>query len=442
MKLNHKLTLYFTLSKLIIFGVFVSSLPSLFDWYSVYTIDKFLQIQREKVFQDIKENGLDFYLEGQDSYGSYTMLKEDYVSIQKVPPEAWIDSSEIDDQIRIIGSDTIPYRILKNVFTSKEDYYLLEIGRSQQTINLYSDLLQQVSLFFLIVLTLITLLLDFFYLRKLLKPFRSIVAKRLINQKFPFNINFVPIKTTTRDFRFLDDSLQELMVNVNSAFKREREFTANASHELLTPVSILKNKIENMTMDDNLLPEQLDRLMDMSRTLDRLGKIIKALLFLARIDGGQYKKEDEFHPKAILYNVFEELTPMLEEMDIRYTIRVNVDIVFKHMNKELFFHMLYNIVSNAIRYNVQHGQIIIHDEYKDGYYCLHIKDTGIGITPARLPSLFNRFSSKGGTGRYGLGLSIVKSIADAFDIEITVDSTPGTGTTYSLTFNKKTFLMP
>lgn len=368
MNLNNKLTLYFSLSKLIIIGLFVLLLPILFDWYSIYTIDRFLTIQRQRVFDNIENNGLEFYLEGADSYGSYTMLKEDYISIQKVNPETPV-GKEIDNQIRIIDQDTTQYRILKNIFTIDDRaYYLLEIGRSQETINLYSSLLQRVSLVLLLILIIITSVLDFFYSRKLLRPFLEIIDKRLIQQRFPFNLNFSTIQTSTSDFLLLDRSLQKLMVDINKAFSREREFTSNASHELLTPISILKNKIENMLVDENLQQSYVDKLQDMSKTLERLSRIVRALLFLARIDSGQYTKGESVRIDELLKEVRAEFIPLMEEKGIGCTLQINHDFYLSNLNRELIFHLFYNLVSNAIRYNKPGGQIHISDHLRTDLY--------------------------------------------------------------------------
>jgi len=435
-KLNQKLTLYFALSKLIIIALFVLLLPTLFDWYSVYTIDKFLKIQRERVFKNIKDNGLEFYLEGADSYGSYTMLKEDYISIQPIQPDALIEQKEIDDQIRVIGQDTAEYRILRNVFTEKGNYYLLEIGRSQQTIDLYSSLLRQVGLFLLIVLCVIASIMDFYYSRRLLKPFWAIINERLIKQRFPFNLHFAPIKTNTADFILLDHALQTLMENINKAFSREREFTANASHELLTPINILQNKIENIIVEEGLSEKQLAKLGEMSHTLERLRRIVRALLFLARIESRQYAQKDTVMLKELVLEICDELRPMLEEKDIQLAIHMTTHHI-KNTNRELIFHLFYNIINNAIRYNVVGGKINIYDRQLNDLYHVCIEDTGKGIPPEHIPHLFSRFSHDHGSGRYGLGLSIVKSIADLFDIHIDVASQQNKGTTITMTFKKK-----
>lgn len=432
MKLNHKLNVYFALSKLIIIGLFILLLPVIFNWYSVYTIDKFLRLQRNEAFQNIKQNGLDFYLEGSETYGSYTMLKDDYIAIQRVVPDSLIGLREIDDQIRIIDRDTAEYRILKNVFMRDKAYYILEIGRSRETIELYSSLLQRVGLALLLILFLVTIIMDFYCSRQVLKPFWSIIDKRLVQQKFPFDLNFSPIKTTTSDFIFLDASLKALMESITKAFNREREFTANASHELLTPISILRSKIENMMIDKDLSETQALKLSEMDNTLDRLGRIIRSLLFLARIDSGQYKKTDKVRLQEVLSDIISELNPMLEDQDINISIAVKEDLQLTGMNQELIFHLFYNLINNAIRYNKSGGSIEIRDEYVGNTYRIFIADTGQGIRLEDLETIFERFSHQEGSGRHGLGMSIVKSIADFFNIEIGVKSKLGQGTTISL----------
>src|SRR5690606_15362453 len=104
----------------------------------------------------------------------------------------------------------------------------------------------------LLGLILITILLDLGYTRYLLNPFRKIINSRIRNRKFPFNENLAPIKTSTSDFRYLDDSFILLMDQIHTAFEKEREFTANASHELMTPLGILQNKIENLMDEPDL----------------------------------------------------------------------------------------------------------------------------------------------------------------------------------------------
>jgi len=360
------------------------------------------------------------------------MLKDDYIAIQRVVPDSLIGLREIDDQIRVIDRDTAEYRVLKNVFTHNKKYYILEIGRSRETIELYSSLLQDVGLVLLLALFFITIILDFYCSRQALKPFWSIIDKRLVKQEFPFDLNFSPIKTTTNDFIFLDTSLKALMESTTKAFNREREFTANASHELLTPISILRSKIENMKFDKDLNEVQALKLSEMDNTLDRLGRIVRSLLLLARIDSGQYKKTDKIRLQEVLSDIVSELSPMLEDRSINIHADIKEDLLLVGMNQELIFHLFYNLINNAIRYNKKGGSIEIKDAYVDNTYQILIADTGKGIRMEDLESIFDRFSHHEGSGRHGLGMSIVKSIADYFDIKIEVKSKLHQGTVISL----------
>lgn len=174
MKLNTKFTFYFAISKLIIFGLFLSILPFFFNWYAQYSIDRGLRKQQDKVFDNIRTNGLDYYFQGDKSYGSYTMLKEDYIAIQTVGKDsARLGPATIAMEQRIVDTDTINYRILHRFFEANGQMYLLEIGRSQNSISMYADILQQVALVILVILLLITISIDYFYGRHLLKIGRA-----------------------------------------------------------------------------------------------------------------------------------------------------------------------------------------------------------------------------------------------------------------------------
>ncbi len=107
------------------------------------------------------------------------------------------------------------------------------------------------------------------------------------------------------------------------------------------------------------------------------------------------------------------------------------------MNRDLMFQLFYNLINNAIRYNKDRGNIRISEIKKPGKaYQIIIEDTGIGISETDLPAIFNRFrkANPGEGAGYGLGLSIVKSIADYHQISISVKSVLGKGTRFELLF--------
>ena len=436
MKLISKLTLFITLSKLAIVLLFVLTLPYLIGEIARNYTDYYLQQQQKKVLEVVARNGVDSYLQGEESYGSYTMLKEEYISLEPVEKGFVLDTIYTDE--RIIEQDTLNYRVLTHSFLTENGTYLMEVGKTIETIDQYKRPLQRIATYVLLGLILITLIIDLFYTRYLLRPLDRIIRTKISNRKFPFNENSVPIKTTTTDFRFLDDSLINLMEQIHEAFEKEREFTANASHELMTPIGILQNKIENLMGEPDVSDFVQERLIGMQKTLNRLKRIVHSLLLISRIENEQFSKK-EFIPVAdLIADVMDEISHRLSERDISLKIDISNEVILENINRDLLFQMIYNLVNNAIRYNKQSGFIHITDRINpDGTYDLDLIDSGIGIPQEDIGTIFNRFKkanqSEDSAG-YGLGLSIVKSIADYHKITISISSEISKGTTFTISF--------
>jgi two-component system, OmpR family, sensor histidine kinase ArlS len=428
-KLLTKLTLFITLSKMLIVILFVLLLPSLVGYVSFQYSNYYLGQQKKKVLSVINKNGVDYYLQGDSAYASYTMLKEEYISI--LPAGNSNAHDTIITSKRVVGEDTLNYRILIHEIVDRDKKYLLEIGKTTATINQYNTLLQRFTLFILIGLILLSILVDLVYTHVLLRPLGKIVRTKLLNRKFPFKEPLTHVKTSTTDFKFLDSSLIDLMEKIHEAFDKEREFTSNASHELMTPISILQTNIENMMMEEGLSEIVQERISGMMKTLNRLKKIVHSLLYISRIENDQFAKMDTLNVHGLTVEVMEELSYRLETKSIHFTNDVSRKVNIKNVNHDLFFQLLYNLINNAIRYNKDNGSIHLTDHHKPGEpYVLFIKDTGIGIRKEELTIIFNRFKkSAQNTGEgYGLGLSIVKSITlfHGFDIEVSSDDAEGT----------------
>jgi len=436
LKLISKLTLFITLSKLAIVLLFVLTLPYLIDGIARNYTDYYLQQQRKKVLEVVARNGVETYLQGEESYGSYTMLKEEYISLEPVEKGFVLDTIYTDE--RIIEQDTLNYRVLTHSFLTENGTYLMEVGKTIETIDQYKRPLQRIATYVLLGLILITLIIDLFYTRYLLRPLDRIIRTKISNRKFPFNENSVPIKTTTTDFRFLDDSLINLMEQIHEAFEKEREFTANASHELMTPIGILQNKIENLMGEPDVSDFVQERLIGMQKTLNRLKLIVHSLLLISRIENEQFSKKDTVPASELFADVMDEISHRLSERDISLKMDISKLITLDNINRDLLFQMIYNLVNNAIRYNKQSGFIHISDRIiSDGSYEVDLIDSGIGIPEEDIGTIFNRFKkanqSEDSAG-YGLGLSIVKSIADYHKITISIHSEISKGTTFTISF--------
>jgi len=435
LKLLNKLTLFITLSKLLIVLLFVALLPTLVNRVSFQYTNYFLGQQKKEVLNVIDKNGIDYYLQGDSTYSSYTMLMEEYISL--VPANNKNVHDTIETSRRVIEEDTLNYRILIHELKSDNKKYILEIGKTTSTIGEYSKLLQRFTLYILIGLILVSLVADLLYTRILLRPLGKIVRTKLLNRKFPFKEPLTPIKTSTTDFQFLDNSLIGLMAKIHEAFDKEREFTSNASHELMTPISVLQSNIENMMMEEGVKDELQEKLLAMMKTVGRLKKIVHSLLYISRIENDQFARSDKVEVLELSEQVMEELSVRLESKSIHFKNKVTPGVTLMKVNRDLLFQLLYNIINNAIRYNNENGSIYLSDHYHHGEaYVLTIRDTGIGIRQEELATIFNRFKKSGneeGEG-FGLGLSIVKSITDFHGMQISAQSVNGEGTTFNITF--------
>jgi signal transduction histidine kinase len=290
----------------------------------------------------------------------------------------------------------------------------------------------------LVIGALLTIFTDAAFAHYLLRPLRRLITSKLQGVHHPSAFSYAPLQTTTTDFRRLDDSLSDTMRRVQTAFEKEREFMSNVSHELLTPVSILQSRFENMLQDPTLGHAHSLKIVDSQKTLYRLRNTVKTLLLIANIENEQYLRDESVSLAAVLADVTNELEDRLAQREIRLLEELRPDYVLPEANRTLLFTLLFNLVSNAIKYNRWGGSITVQGRPEAGGYRLSVTDTGPGIAAQHLPHLFDRFrrfqAGASAPEGYGLGLPIAKTIAEFHKALLTVESTEGKGTTFSLLF--------
>jgi two-component system sensor histidine kinase ArlS len=435
LKLQTKLTLFNTVSKLVIVLLFVALLPSLISTINQSYTDTRLRKQKDKVLQVVHKSGIQSYIQNDEAYASYNLLKEDYVSLDTVPMNEVMDT--IKNERRKVDGDTIQYRILSYTFKIKHKNYLLEVAKSVSSIGETSTPLQNIAFEVLLGMILLTIMADLIYSNYVLRPLGLIIKTKLRNNKFPQFSAYEKVQTTTTDFEYLDVSIHEMIQTIESTFQKEREFISNASHELMTPISIMQSKIENMFAEDAVSDEVKIRLLEMQRILNRLKTITKTLLLISQIENEQFLKEDSIGVQELLQNVHDEISIRLQSKNITFTINVPADITLQDVNKFLLFNLFFNLVNNAIKYNNEDGSIIINAASVKHGLMISITDTGIGISKEQLPHIFSRFKKFRQSleqDSFGLGLPIVMSIAEFHHIHIHVHSQEGAGSTFELTF--------
>jgi two-component system OmpR family sensor kinase len=249
----------------------------------------------------------------------------------------------------------------------------------------------------------------------------------------------------------LSSAFNNMLEGIEISFKKEqdikdkmRQFVSDASHELRTPLTSIHGFVEVLlrgaAKNENQLDLALNTILIES---DRLTKLVNELLLLNRLD---QNIPQEMHMEN-LSKIVEEISPQLYILSgkrkVELELKENVNIF---ANKNQVKQVIFNLVQNAVRHTEENGGIItIATDYRtlelDTYAVLKVLDNGTGISKENIDKIFNRFFRSEAhrarkNGGYGLGLSIVKSIIDAHDGKIEVDSKLGEGTTFTIFFRQ------
>lgn len=435
MKLQNKLVFYNSLSKIIIILSIGLTLPSLVQQVIFNHTDARLKLKRDKILALIKKGGISEISNDEDcSFSNYNILKEEYILVEPLK-RPFRDTLRIENAKRDIEGDIITQRVLSEPFFYDHQFYLLEIGRDLTTIQELNTRIRHFTLLTLIVVVGISILLDFGFIRLTLVPFNKIVRNKLKGVNHPTGFDLTPIHSSTHDFRMLDQSLNEMMVKIKYAFLVEKEFIANVSHELLTPISVLQNRLENILLDYELEEAVAEKMVDSLKTLNRLTKIIKALLMISKIENDQYLKSDTVSLNEVLDEVIGDIEERLTEKEIALKKDFADHFRMNNCNRTLLYHLFFNIINNAIKYNKTGGEIIVSSFPEEGAHVVEIADSGIGIELSQIDSIWNRFKKLNDDSEsHGLGLPIVKTIANFHNIEVQVRSEKNKGSVFKLIF--------
>ncbi len=439
MKLQFKLALYNALSKAIIIAAIGLFLPIILKKVVYSHIDQRLKARVARMMLEVERGGIREIIMDQDcSFDDYNIFKEEYVSIKplKMMPSYFGKEIYIDAE-RNIENEIVKHRVLSKSFIYDNQLYELEVGEGVHAIETLVVAFHKYTIWFLICVVLIFFFIDIAYGRLLLIPFYKIVNRKLQDVQHPSTFEPDTIQTTTFEFSYLDKSINEMMTKVKDAFEIEREFITNVSHELLTPISILQTRTENILSDPKTSSEIAMKMVESQKTLSRLSRIVKALLYISKIENRQYMKEENVMMKPLVDDVLEEIEERIASKNITVHQHWSADFEFRNCNRSLLHTMIFNLISNALKYNKDNGEIfIIGHQEEENKFLLTIKDTGVGIAKENIEFVFDRFKRfrPDDGASFGLGLPIAHTIAEFHNLKINVSSEINTGTSFSIVF--------
>ena len=243
-----------------------------------------------------------------------------------------------------------------------------------------------------------------------------------------------------KELNQLSVSYNKMLERLSDAFEIQRQFTANAAHELRTPLSLMQVQLDlyHSTQHPGSDADTVQMIKMLTEQNDRLGKMVKTLLDMSEL---QTVGRDE---KIILNDLVDEV---LEDLELLAQEK-NIKLIGKYKNITmigsdiLIYRLVYNLVENAIKYNHSDGQVTVNAYKKQKHIYLSVEDTGSGIPKELRERVFEPFfrvdkSRSRELGGVGLGLALVHEIVRVHDGSISIKSNPAGGTIFEVIFDQK-----
>jgi len=229
--------------------------------------------------------------------------------------------------------------------------------------------------------------------------------------------------------------LNSTFARLEAAFAQQKQFAADAAHELRTPVTVILTQTQTALNRERDAASYKQTVEACQRAAQRMRKLIESLLALAQFDAGQeVLQRARFDLAAILSEGVELVQPLAEERGIKIISEISPLEITGDAGR--LAQVVTNLLTNAIQYNQPAGEVRVKLTAQNGLAVLSVSDTGLGISAENLPCVFSRFfradSSRTGAGNAGLGLAICKAIVEAHSGTLEVMSRENVGTTFTV----------
>jgi heavy metal sensor kinase len=243
------------------------------------------------------------------------------------------------------------------------------------------------------------------------------------------------------ELMMLADSFNELLSRLDRSFETMRRFVADASHELRTPIAVIRGEADVALDHDRGPAEYKESLAVIQDEARRLTRLIDDLLNLARADAGHVSlRIEEFYVNDLLAECCRSIQTKANAKKIDLECHCPEDVAYRG-DQELIRRLVLNLLENAIRYTPEGGRVEVKVEDSASELHIQVADTGIGIPPETATHVFERFyrgdqARSRQNGGFGLGLSIVKWIAESHNGSVELSTKPGLGSTFTVLLHR------
>lgn len=242
-----------------------------------------------------------------------------------------------------------------------------------------------------------------------------------------------------KELNQLSVSYNKMLGRLSDAFEIQRQFTANAAHELRTPLALMQVQLDsyNSGQHPGSDAETVQTIKMVTEQNDRLSKMVKTLLDMSELQ--TVGRDEAIMVDALVDEVLADLEPLAREKHVELT--GNCEAITIVGSDILIYRLVYNLVENAIKYNHPGGQVTVSASRKEKRVCLSVADTGNGIPEELRKRVFEPFfrvdkSRSRALGGVGLGLALVHEIVRVHEGSITVRSNPSGGTVFEVMFTQ------
>lgn len=403
-KLLNKSLKSFTIYALIVLAASVPAYLYLVDSIWLRELDEHNEIVADRMENELNKLQL-----------SETELNQSIVLWNKIQPGTNLQKTNLD-----IGRKDSTYTVLrKNPYVTHEDIdrfrgllrvieingenYLLTVETNVEETEETVVAIAVLTFLFFLIMVVGFLILNRRLSVKLWQPFKNTLAKlKAFNLNSQSNISFE--KSTILEFEELNVALNKLIEHTVSVYKSQKEFTENASHELQTPLAIIKNKLDILLQKEALTDRQYQIIEDINKALTRVSRINKNLLLLAKIENHQFDDSETINLSELTTECIEQLQEHFSNKDLNLKSSIDEDCVVTG-NSILIEILINNLLLNSIRHNLLKGTVGVKLS-KSGFII-----SNSGRAALEQEELFKRFkkASDESSGS-GLGLAIVEQI--------------------------------
>ena len=299
-----------------------------------------------------------------------------------------------------------PGRAVSGLISLKEGNYKVTITISKEETEFLIQIIAAITMALMVVLLLVLFLTNRYLLSGLWQPFYdTLFAIKAFNVSD--NESFELKESKFDEFNELNRAVHVMSTRVKNDFQNLKHFTENASHEMLTPLAVITAKLDTLIQDETIKPELYDQINDIYAATSKLSRLNQSLLLLVKIENNLVEDVEWVDLDLLIAEKGRLFQDLLLAKDITGTLKLEPKKV--RVSKYLIDILLNNLFSNAIRHNVDHGQLIISLTADK----LSFQNTGVNKSLDE-ETVFERFQKGNKSDGTGLGLAIVKNICNIY----------------------------